>query len=107
MIGKAISPILLEIEAAIIDFDCDVNVKPCYSQDALRAAAKILLSVIMDKMWEMQEDDKMSIEYRLEMAQKCGEDLRQLFKTYCNIDSHDFYKETIVSKDYIISKTIK
>lgn len=107
MIGKAISPILLELEAAIIEFDCDVNIKPCYSQDALRAAGKILLSVIMDKMWDMQEDDSMSMEYRMEMAQKCGEELRQLFKTYCNVDSHDFYKQTIVGDDYIISSTIK
>lgn len=107
MIGKQLSPILLEIEAAIIDFDCHVNTKPCYTEDALRAAGKILISVFMDKMWEMQEDDKMSQEYRLEMAQKCGEDLRKMFKIYCNVDSHDFYKETIVGNDYIISKTIK
>lgn len=107
MIGKQLSPILLEIEAAIIDFDCHVNNKPCYTEDALRAAGKILISVFMDKMWEMQEDDKMSQEYRIEMAQKCGEDLRKMFKIYCNIDSHDFYKETIVGSDYIISKTIK
>ena len=107
MIGKNLSPILLEIEAAIIDFDCHVNIKPYYTEDALRAAGKILISVIMDKMWDMQEDDSMSMEYRMEMAQKCGEELRQLFKTYCNVDSHDFYKETIVGKDYIISKTIK
>lgn len=107
MIGKQLSPILLEIEAAIIDFDCHVKTKPNYTEDALRATGKILISVFMDKMWEMQEQDNMSQEYRLEMAQKCGEDLRQMFKTYCNVDSHDFYNETIIGHDYIISKTIK
>ena len=107
MIGKQLSPILLELEATIIDFDCHVNIKPCYSEDALRAAGKILISVFMDKMWEMQEVDNMKQEHRMEMAQKYGEDLRQMFKTYCNVDSHDFYKEMIIGKDYIISKTIK
>ncbi len=107
MIGKKLSPILIEIEAAIIDFDCHVNIKPCYSEDALRAAGKILISVFMDKMWEMQEEDNISQEDRLKMAQKCGEDLRQMFKTYCNVDSHDFYKGTIIGEDYIISKTVK
>ena len=107
MIGKQISPILLELEAAIIDFDCHVNIKPCYSKDSLRAAGKILISVIMDKMWEMQEEDNMCQDYRMDMAQKCGEDLRKLFKTYCDVDSHDFYKQTIIGHDYIISTTIK
>lgn len=107
MIGKQLSPILLELEAAIIEFDCYANTKPCYSKDSLRAAGKILLSVIMDKMWEMQEEDNMNQKYRMEMAQKCGEDLRKLFKTYCDVDSYDFYKETIVGENYIISKTIK
>lgn len=106
MIGKQLSPILAEIEASIIEFDCYANTKPHYTNDALRAAGKILLSVIMDKMWDMQEEDNMKREYRMEMAQKCGEELRQLFKTYCNVDSHDFYKETIVGEDYIISTTI-
>ncbi len=107
MIGKQISPILLEIEAAIIEFDCERNIKPCYTEDALRAAGKILISVVMDKMWDMQEEDEMKIAYRMEMAQKCGEEIRQIFKTYCNVDPHDFYKETIVGKDYIISATVK
>ena len=107
MIGKKISPILLELEAAIVEFDCTINEKPNYTEDALRASGKILLSVVMDKMWDMQEQDKMSQEDRLKMAQSCGEELRKLFKTYCNVDTHDFYKETIIGHDYIISRTVK
>lgn len=107
MIGQKLSPILEEIEAAIIEFDCYQNTKPNYSDTAIRASSKIFLSVLIDKMWELQEKEKIPQNERVAMAGKCGAELRKLIKTFCNIDSFDFYNETIVSEHYIISKSIK
>jgi hypothetical protein len=107
MIGKKLSPILEEIEAAIIEFDFYKNTKPNYSDTSIRAAAKIFLSVLMDKMWELQEKENMPQNERLAMAEKCRQQIRQLIKTFCNVDSFEFYNETIVGKDFIISKSIK
>lgn len=106
MIGQKLTPILEEIEFTIIDFDSQVNLKPQYGPNAIRSASKILLSVLMDKMWELHEAEKMPQEYRIKMAEACGGELRKLLKTYTGIDSFEFYSETIVGEDFIISKSI-
>jgi hypothetical protein len=43
-------------------------------------------------MWELQENESLSIEDRCNMANKVGEDIRKLVKTYTDIDTHDLYK---------------
>lgn len=92
MIGKQISPILYEIENVLWDFEENGGLKPEYGKDGFRAAIKIFMSVIMDKMWELQEVESLSIEDRCNMANKVGEDIRKLVKTYTDIDTHDLYK---------------
>jgi hypothetical protein len=42
----------------------------------------------MDKMYDNQDYDKMSLEDRMNMTFKCGEDLRKLIFTYTNLDTH-------------------
>lgn len=42
----------------------------------------------MDKIFELQEDGNISIEDRINMIQKVGEDIRKLIKTYTDIDTH-------------------
>jgi hypothetical protein len=90
--SKKISPILIEIEEAIWKHDLALIGKPNYSDEAFRASIKIFMSILMDKMWELQCDENMTIEDKSNMAQKAGEDLRKLVKTYTSIDTHDFYK---------------
>ena len=51
------------------------------------------MSVLMDKIWELQEDEKISIEDRINMVQKAGDDVRNLIKTYTGIDTFDLYKD--------------
>jgi len=91
MIGQHISPILTELESAIIDFNADVGIKPCYTPEAFRAGIMIFSSVLMDKIWELCKDEKMEMKDREAMAQKCWQDIRQLVKTYTGIDSHELY----------------
>lgn len=93
MIGKNISPILVEIETALWEFDIQNGFKTEYTEDGFRAAIKIFMSVIMDKMWELQETESIDMKDRENMACKAGEDLRSLIKTYTGVDCHDLYNK--------------
>ena len=91
-IGDRISPILEELETAIIEFDYHIKLKPNYSIGGFRASAKIFMSALMDKMYELQEKENIPYVTRLEMAKKAGEDLRKLINTYTGIDSTKLYE---------------
>ena len=92
MIGKTISPILVDIETALWEFELNSGIKPEYTTDGFRAGIKIFMSVLMDKIWELQQDEKITMEDRINMVQKAGEDVRKLVKTYTDIDCHELYK---------------
>ena len=92
MIGEKISPILAEIEDTLWEFEANAGIKPSYTEEGFRAAIKIFMSVMMDKIWELQEDEKISMEDRMKMVEKCGQDVRNIVKTYTDIDTHDLYK---------------
>ncbi len=91
MIGKKISPILEEIEITLFEFEANVGMKPEFTDDGFRAGIKIFSSVLMDKIWELQENENISIEDRINMVQKVGEDIRKLVKIYTDIDTHKLY----------------
>jgi len=95
MIGKKLSQILLELELALWEFESRYGSKPNYSKDAFRAATKIFMSVLMDKIWELQEGEKISMGDRLNMVQKAGDDLGNLIKTYTDLDTKKFYENGI------------
>lgn len=90
-IGQKLSPILEEIEITLLEFEANRGIKPEFTFEGFRAALKIFMAVMMDKIYELQDSEKMSNTDRLSMAQKCGEDIRKLIKTYTNLDTHTFY----------------
>jgi len=92
MIGKKISPILDEIEGTLWEFEANIGTKPEYTEDGVRAGIKIFMSVLMDKIWDLQEEEKIDQKTREAMATKAGEDVRQLIRTYTGLDTFDFYK---------------
>ena len=92
MIGKKLSPILEEIESKLLEFDAIESVKPEYTIEGFRAAVYIFMSVMMDKVWELQEYDEISLEMRIKMIEKLGNEMRSLVKTYTNIDTHKLYE---------------
>lgn len=92
MLGCKLSPILEELEDTLLEFEVRFGYKPEYTMGGFRAAIKIFMSVILDKMWELQNWDSLSQEDREKMATKCGEDLRKFVKTYTDIDTFDLYK---------------
>ena len=62
--------------------------KPNYSNRDFMNCLIIFQNALMDKMYDNQEYDKMSLENRINMAVKCGEDLHKLIFTYTNLDTH-------------------
>lgn len=90
--GQELSPVLCEIEDALWEWEANGGLKPDYPIKGFKATIKIFISVMMDKIWELQTNEKIPIEERMKMAQKCGEDVRALVKTYTDIDTHSLYK---------------
>jgi len=92
MIGKKLSPILSEIESALMEFEINVAKPPQYTDEGFRAAVRIFLSTMLDKMWKLQEDEGIDIDTRADMAEKLGSEIRNIVRVYTNIDTHDLYK---------------
>ena len=92
MIGALMSPILVQMEETLMGYEANVGLKPCYSEKAFRAVIKLFTSVLLDKMWELQNREDMSEEDRLNMANKLGEEVRKMVKVYTNIDTHTLYE---------------
>jgi hypothetical protein len=92
MIGKKLSPILSEIESTLIEYELNVAKPPEYTNEGFRAAIKIFLSVMLDKMWKLQEDEGIDIDTRADMAEKLGNEIRNIVRVYTNIDTHSLYK---------------
>ena len=91
-IGQKISPILEEIEDTLWEHEADELGKPDFDMAGFRAAAKIFMSVLMDKMWELQDKEEMPRDARSTMAKKAGEQFRDFVKTFTDIDTHELYK---------------
>jgi len=58
-----------------------------FTDESFRATIKIFSVAFFHKIWKLQEDENLDDDVREAMAEKCGSDLRQLIKTYTNIDT--------------------
>jgi len=92
MIGEKLSSVLSEIESALMEFEINVARPPQYTNEGFRAAVKIFLSAMLDKMWKLQEDEGIDIDTRADMAEKLGNEIRNIVRIYTNIDTHNLYK---------------
>lgn len=66
--------------------------KPNYSNRDFMNATIIFQTALMDKMFDNQDYDDMSIEDRMNMAESCGKELRKLIHTYTGLDTHQIDK---------------
>lgn len=87
--------VLYEIEQIIIDHAAYRKKPFGFNKVSLRSASMIMMQAIMDNMWQLQENEDMPIETRMSMAEKCGNDLKDLIKVYTNIDTHKLYEENV------------
>ena len=60
--------------------------KPNYSNRDFMNAVIIFQTALMDKMYDNQNG--MTLDERMEMAERCGLDLRKLIQTYTGLDTH-------------------
>ncbi len=88
-LGQKLSPILEEIQDVLLEY---YEIKPNFTNEGFIAGIYIFQSILLDKMWELQSKENMSQETREDMATKCGTEIRDLVKKYCNIDTHELYK---------------
>lgn len=84
---------MAEIEETIWMHEVNIGDKPCYTDEGFRAACKIFISAIMDKMWELQDKDDIDIETRQAMATSCGNEIKKLVRVYTDIDTFKMYEE--------------
>ncbi len=91
MLGTKLTPILQEVALCILEADSKLAGPKNYPTEALTATIEIFMSVMMDKLWELMEKENMAMNDRELMAEKCGEDIRQLIKTYTDIDTFKLY----------------
>ena len=61
--------------------------KPNYSNKDFMNIIIIFNTALMDKMYDNQIYIEMSMEDRMDMAQKCGESLREFVKEFTGIDT--------------------
>jgi len=64
--------------------------KPNYSNRDFMNATIIFQTALMDKMYDNQSRDDMSIDDRIKMTESCGLALRNLIHTYTGLDTHKF-----------------
>ena len=93
MIGQNLSPVLTEIENTLLEHETTVYTQPEYTEEGFRAATKIFMSAVMDKMWDLQKKENIDVGASLAMAKKCGNELRNLVKVYTGIDTWELYKK--------------
>lgn len=82
-------PIFKEVANGLLE---DSTIKPNYSDRTMLDACIIFQSVFMDKLFDNQNYDKMSVEDRNLMATKAGEELRKLVHTYTGLDTYELAK---------------
>lgn len=89
-IGKELSPILQEIESSLLEF---AEYKPEFTTEGFRAAIYIFQSALLDKMFELQEKEKMSLKDSELMAKDLGEELRAFIGKFTGIDTHKLFTD--------------
>ena len=94
MIGEKLSPVLEEIENALWDFEFDYpQIRPEYTTEGFRAACKIFMSAITDKMYENMLVKGISQQEAELEAQQLGQEVRHLVLLHTGIDTIDLYSD--------------
>jgi len=91
MIGDRLSPILVEIEETLFEFENNSQNPPEYTPEGFRAATKIFMSTVMDAMWNEQEKLEIPMALREKEAESVGFKIHDLILTHTGIDTHKFY----------------
>ena len=93
-IGKRLSPILKEIEEIIWENEVHTSLPPEYDDNALRAATKIFISVLLDRSHkEKKLHENLSLDEMLKLAEYLGTATRDIIILGTGIDMHDEFND--------------
>jgi len=91
-LGERLSPILEEVEGLLWEREAAMpNTPHEFTEEGFRAACKIFMAAMMDKIWVLQEKENMPIEDCLKMAEHAGNEIKRLVKQMTNIDTTKLY----------------
>lgn len=90
-IGEKLSPVLYDIETLIIEHEAYAGT-PCeFTDEGFRAALKIFMAAMLDRLWSLQESENISQELRCEMSREMGIKLKDFVRIYTGIDTTKLY----------------
>lgn len=78
--------------ASIMRAYVDNAIKPDFSRETFQDISLIFTTALSDKMFDLQESDKMDIDDRIKMAESLGSEFRRMIKTYTGIETKVTYK---------------
>jgi len=91
--GEELSPILEEIENKMWEYEANNEDTPArYTDLGFRAANKIFIATLWDKMWALCEKENIPFKDRIKMVTYAGNKLRKFVKEMTNIDTRKLYK---------------
>lgn len=82
-------PILKEVAIGMLESS---HIKQNFSNDAFVDSALIFQTLLMNKLYENQEYDRMPFLERCNMAEACGTELRKLIHTFTGLDTVELVK---------------
>jgi hypothetical protein len=94
-IGKQLSPLLEEIEMTLWQHEAIQGSPPEFTMDGFRAAVMIFSTALVDKVWVLQNKENLELQDRIDMVQKCGEEIRRIVKTFADIDTQTLYQDLL------------
>lgn len=89
-IGTKLSPILVEIKDTLEDFD-NVNAllkigSYKFTNEGFLAAVKIFNSALMDKAWEFQNENFLTLDEKCQLTLKMAQELKELIEKFTGIN---------------------
>lgn len=94
--GKEITPILKEISDSMWEIDARSDPEAYEFPDLVMVySAKIMMNVMMDKMWANQEAVNTPLEERVANAENLGNQFRQLMLEHLGVDMHEEIKKEL------------
>lgn len=91
MFAQKITPVLLELETAMLENHSRYMNNPDYPQEAMRAATFIFMEVLMDHMWKLMRSEQLSMKERETLAEEAGNEIHKLVLKYTEINTHKLF----------------
>jgi len=92
--GQELHPILEVIHKAIWEHNANFEgERPMYSDEDMLFASTIIIDVLLDRMFAIQEKHKVEMNVRLNNANEAGTRLRMLIKEFTGLDMPEMMKK--------------